>query len=455
MGKTFDINFDFGNAVNDLANINKSAVELQKNLKETSFVVNLDLNKALQKTDEELARIEQRSFDDVLSGPAGILSKMIGDIPVLGRFLAPLFRNPVDNLNRMNKSMMVFNDSMRRLGGLDGFKKKVGELFKSFSSNTNLFTTNLIGSMKGAFGLIKGGGAAAFKAIIPSITAIGAALGPILAVIAGIVAAVFTMKQIWKFNIGGIQTEVYALVGLIRDQLGTSLVAFQKLLQKLSPVFKLVFQPFFHALKGIVTILGAVLKGVMTILDPIISVIGEIAAPFAELQGEAMGSINIFKILGDVIGVVAKIIAFALKVALTPLRLLAKGIAWLVELGKKLGGAFMKLPWVQKMFSAIGQGVKELQAFLVGLLEPFQKLIDGAKKIGNFLGITGGEEDKLPESVSPQGRSVGTNVSNNSSRTTVVQPNITVNTSREVTAQGGRDFANSLSGTLATQARSS
>jgi len=400
---------------------------------------------------------QQEAFNELVGHGGDQLADVISRIPLIGGLLSPMFRRPLDRLNDMNMSMGRFNKAFATLTK-DG--KSLDSVFSGFFQN---FSTNIATFGKNFHKAFSGGATAMLKnipTIFSGIATSAGALIPVLASIAlpilGIVAAVFTLKKIWDLNIGGIQKQVFGLMGVFRDVFGKTMINFQKSLQKLGPLFKLIFTPLFTILKGVGKLLGGLFDGVFAIIDPILDVINEIFAPLAEGQSQAMGLVDVFGILADTLRVVGKIVGFVLKVALTPMKLMFRvGMA----IGKVLAGwvgKFMKLKFVQNFVQRVKDNFEMLKSVLEALLKPFKFLIEGFEKISNFLGGDEEKEIKVKDvspgaaGISPAGRPV-TSVNNTSSRVINNNPNITVQTSREISGAGGKQFANTLGGMLSSQ----
>lgn len=485
MAMGFEINLNAGGALSSLNQINMVAKDINMNLKKTtdafkgvdkniqSAVVNQDqMNVSVNRADELVNNVEQEfadaanrimdmneaqaDFKSLVDMTSGSISKFAGNIPIIGGMLSKALQHPVGNIFDMNEKMKAFNSSFANVArSAGGFEGAIGNLFKSFGANMTLFTKNItnVGALltKSILPAIGAG----FKAIIPAVVGLGAALGPILLAVAAIVAAVYTLKKVWELNIGGIQGIVFEFVGTIKDTLYSSIVRFQKLLQKLEPVFKLVFQPLAVQLKWIGVLFKGLMEIVWAIVDPIADAIAELAEPFASLQGEGVDPLKkAMEVLGQVFSYVAKGISISLKIALFPIKLLAKGIATVIDLVKVLWERFKQTKIFQIAVMALAEGWKQVKEFIDGLIEPFKFLLDTAKEIGKFLGIVEEETEAINAANVPGGRSKGsTAFTSTSQRTTNVAPVITINTSREITSAGARDFASQMSGVIETQAK--
>jgi len=123
---------------------------------------------------------------------------------------------------------------------------------------------------------------------------------------------------------------------------------------------------------------------------------------------------------------------------------------------KKLLGLFMKLPFVAKIFKGIGDAIKEAKEMIDAFLAPFIKIYEIIQKVGEFLGYGGGgggEEGRaLPEGTAPKSRGF-TNISSASNRTTNNSPSITINTSREISAKGAREFSTEMGAQIMGQSQ--
>ncbi len=452
----------------------KTSLEgMQKSLKESAqqyklmghsakeiAAFNQDMGIKLQTVEWNLKDIneQQEAFDELVSHGGDKISEVVGRLPLIGSLLAPAFQTPLSRLSQLSQSMGNFNKSFSTLTKNGRAMDSVfGDFFKNFAGNITAFGSN--------FKTVFSGGVTAMLSNIPTIfSAIATSIGSLIPVIASIalpigivIAAVFTLYKIWQLNVGGIQKLVFGVGGAIKDVLGRALLHFQTLLIKLGPVLKIVFTPIFTVLKGLVVIVGAVFDAIFAILDPLFDAISEIFAPFADAQGTAFDLVDVFKVLGNVIGWIGKILGFVVKVAIFPLVLYFRILAKIGEfIGHKIldmGKAFMKLTWVQKMFHAIGEAISFVKDMLDAMLAPFKWIWETAKKVGEYLGF--GKTTEVTPGQQPGTSAVerpATTITNSSSRVVNSSPSISIQTSREITPQGARGFAEMLTGQLETQA---
>lgn len=496
----FAVNFDFSKTLNSLNSMNKVVAGIQNTLKKTNVEYkgqvdsvkkienvqkNINVGKSeevehqkktiagLSKQEQKLLRIKklQQDYKYLVNETGGFFSRLVSKIPVVGEGLSKLFTHPVEKIFNMNEGMSKFNNAFANVNkGGKGFATMTNNLFKSFAGNMGTFTNNIsqVGGIltKQMFPAIAHG----LKMLPALFVKLAVAAAPVALTILAIAAAIYTMKKIWDYNIGGIQTSVFQVGGMLRDILGQNLLKFQQMLKKLEPLFKIVFTPLFHVIKMTVAILGGLMKVIWAIIDPIVEVVSELLEPFAELQGEGYGMIDMVKLIGNYFTVYSKMITIALKIILFPIKLIAVGIKTVIDIMKILWQQFTKIPIINKTFDTMADGFKKTYDFVKQLLKPFQWLLDAAKKVGDYLGITKdveeltdslkemsgampGADQMLPEGMAPAVKGA-TTVSTSSQRITNVSPNITINTSREITAEGAKDFSNTLSGVIVQQSKS-
>jgi len=421
-------------AIRELEN-KLSALRMEKGLYADNAIIQQIVNREIGKANNLLrvhtlqlkeANRQAADYETLISGPAGALADVISEVPLIGKLLAPAFRNPLDNIDRMSKSMLKFNMAFVSVAELEkGFGAMTNKLFSDFQKNAEMFGKNMLAIMslvRKAIMFALGGG---LKAIIPIIIGVIGALWPIIGTIALIVAAIYTIKKIWEYNIGGIQASVFGLVGLVKDTLGKAFLNFMKLLQRLGPIFKILFTVIFLPFKILVTVLGGVFDAIFAILDPIFEVFEELFKPFAD---SATGSGNIImkivKGLATVIGWLGKVVGGALKIILMPFIFLAKVIALVLSPVKLLKALFagMKLPgWLQKVidFFTGGKKTSEVPAAAKPAARPMTRTGGGVQNVSN------------------------------------VNSNMTVNTSRSITPDGARGFLDILGGALGIEAKRS
>lgn len=404
-----NLNINLNTEINRLQDARTELTEkllLQKRGSDAYKNINIqisDINKNLKVTTNELGDVVEISeaFEDVISAPTNALAQSVSKIPLIGGALSTVFTQPLAKINDMNKSMSKFNESFRvvnQKGG--GLKFLITDMFTSFNKNAKLFSANMLSSVKAiSAGLLTNIGPA-FAALIPVIGTVVVSLAPIIAGVLAIAAVVYTLKKVWDFNVGGIQKHVFGLIGIFRDGLGRSVLKFQQILQKLGPVFSTVFKIIFPILKGITVALFAITDAFFSALAPLADTLGEIFKPFEQMLGDGKGIVSLFKTMGQVIGAV-------ISIALIPLKILAGTIKLIMT------------------------GLKLLKGESAGVKSPTE-------------GIKGG--------TSPFGRPV-TAITSGTQRTTNNNPSITINTSREVSSQGAKDFSNTLVGILGTQAK--
>lgn len=485
MAMEFAVNFNLGSVIPNLNKVNVTAKDIQKNLdkmKVTSMGIDEGfkavqeasddfsstvteatkgtdaLAKSAKKVREEVedAASAMDDFEELVGGTSGFFANLAGRIPIVGDMLSKMFQHPVQRVFELNKKMASFNEAFQNVnktGG--GFANMTNVLFKSFQGNLSSFTGNLmnIGTVltKNLLPAI----AAGFKAIIPLVIKIAIALAPIAAIVLAVVAAVYTLKKVWDLNIGGIQTSVFQLAGMFKDTLGSAAIKFQKILQKLEPVFKLVFQPLFHNLKIVFALFKGLVDVVFAVIDPIAEALGELAAPFADLQGEGNGLIDVVKWIGKYFSLVTKSIGISMKIILFPIKLIAHGIKFIIDLVKVLWERFKQSPIFAKMMEVMADRFNKIKAVVEKLIAPFKWLLDAAKKIGEFLGIIEEEEAKLEGGGKGKRdrRPGSTTVTQATQRTTNVSPVITINTSREISQKGAQQFSSELSTMIETQSK--
>src|SRR3990172_8472685 len=194
MAREFKINFDFTNALKDLKEINRLSADVNSNFFATEKSVTrltAELEGALMPIQESILQLERQrvsldkhsdkykeinmlidkqkvkesnltfqlertklklneiakeraGFQELIAAPSDAFADLVEEIPLAGKLLSPLFRHPLDNLNKLNKSFASFNNALENVKGIEGFGKQIGGVFQDFFTNIRGFSKNFV-----------------------------------------------------------------------------------------------------------------------------------------------------------------------------------------------------------------------------------------------------------------------------------------------------------------------
>ena len=389
--------------------------------------------------------------------------------------------------NEIMSSMIPFGgiitDKMNKVEGLvssfqkveqaGGFTKVLGDKMSNFGEKTKM----LGGFMKKAFGGgLKGMIASigtSFSALLPIIGTLMASIWPITAAIAAIVVAVFVLKRMWKNNIGGMQTQFMKFIGMAKDMWNKFIVGFDKLLRKVSPLVKIVIGALMLPLIWSLKYVSTLFKVLFMVLEPIFDVFGEIGKIIGEMFGDgSKKGMDFMKVMDAILMpvlVLGKILSWVVRIVLLPMLLTFKLIGWYVGKVKEgfgkltdgikaVVGWFMKFEFVKKIMKGVQDSISKTKDFLMAMIEPFKWIIDGAKKVAEWLGFGGDETEattkKTKELKKAQGEPVSVSqISNNKNTTVNNNNNVAVHSSGAITEDSAPGIGNTISASLITGAR--
>jgi len=204
--------------------------------------------------------------------------------------------------------------------------------------------------------------------------------------VALIVAAVAIIKRVWEMNIGGMQTQIYKLIGYLRNIGAIFSFAFGRALQNLAPIFKILVN-----IVGVVaSAIGYIdrIKGLGKAFEYILTAATSLYLSLAIYKGILLSLTLVSKAYAIVQGGIA--VAMKLATVATWLfnaALYANPIVWIVAAvaGLIIGLTFL-YKWLDKLST---QGSKTATFFKYMLIAIFPvvgiviKLIDGFKALYN------------------------------------------------------------------------
>lgn len=337
---------------------------------------------------------KQRNVVQQIEKRFGNVRDRVNDIQ--NPFQKMLAHSPLGFLGKMTESMRSFNNAAMAVEAAGGMTKLLGGYLKNANSVATLFSKNITTAFKGGLtGAIKGA-IPVIKTLLVGFKGLLATLSGFAIPVAAIVAGLYLIKKIWDWNIGGIQTSFFSLVGQLRTIWGQFQANLSKGLQKLSPLFKFVFGAVFKPLIGILKVVGALFNAIFVILDPILDALGEIGkallAPFEAFGKQGQESLDIFNMMVKAIGWIAKAVGFLIKIALAPLVWQIKLIA---KVGKGIGEFAARFKWLLPVIFPIIAAFRlwgfiwrrflaePMKKFFEKVKNWFQPLIDAVKTLGN------------------------------------------------------------------------
>ena len=363
---------------------------------------------------EEMAR----SMNLDIGARLKLVGQQMGNLAeILGRTLLPVV-TPV--LDAFSRGIVFFQDLARSVPGLT-------RVLLTLSIGLGAVLTVVGGAIAavGTIGLMLPAIKAGLAAMGLSIAGIGAVFTtyflPVVAIIGGVVLAVYLLKRAWESNFGGIQDMILGVwgriklvFGAIRALIGGVGEMSAELAQKLEQAGLLglvvaVFRLYYRVrqfLTGLQQAFASAFGKIRTILEPPVRAL---AAAFGRLF-EAIGSVtSIFSLaaesadassfrtlgatLGAVLGVIAQIGAYLLKFVVYGLVGVIQVVAWVVRGFVQLGQAvvtsvvkaaqflyrfFLPLRLLAQALVLVGRVAATLWQVLTGDLS----VIDGLKAIG-------------------------------------------------------------------------
>ena len=431
---------DVQKALQNIKKLNETTLKLRKNLtgqqkdlkkifKEQSKITKLadtelsKLDKLVMKekqrvrANERIVRARKASSDIIKSSPFAFIERMNES---MGQFL----ERSVD-IKKAGGFQKVFSGHLQdTLGRLQKFGKVATE---AIGAGLNVGLANAGGIM---------------KLLIAKIGMVAAAFAPIAAVVGAVVALIFVLKKAWDFNIGGMQTSFFRVTGKLKDAWGRFNIALLKTLQKLAPLFKVVFG-------AIGAVVGGVFKGIGAIAKPIFEGIGEIVDIIAESFGKSADGgqtfIKVAQAIGSALAFVGSVVGVVIKLIF---KVIATSIKWNLAIMKVLG--VFKL--FQGVFKVIGAGAD----FLV---KSFEKLFGWVTKILEKMGLLKKDQGEAVKGIDTrlqarnitQGIGQGIASQNNVTNNNTFAPNLSVSTSAPINPSSGGAIADSMLNSIANQ----
>lgn len=372
MGVNFDVNLVFSN-FNKLMSMQTS---LEKGLK------------TADKTTESFKKME-KELDSV--------NDQLKEVEKRKDAFGTLIKNTVlEKFSDINNKFTKLNNAFKELGGKKSFDITLGDFFKDFGKQSTDFSKNIsmiFGSgLKGVFKSL----GFAIKGLMVGFKGILAALSPILAPVLALAAAAVILWRAWKQNLGGMQTEVFKWVGAVKDAWAKMVVAFDKSLRNLAPVFKVIFKSLSMIIMPTIKVIEGIFLGLIEIINPIAEAIGAIFEPLAELMGfstEGEGFKIVLEGISKAFQLLGKTIGFVLRVVLWPVvqtfKFITYGVKELISVFKNLGDASKKMfeeSTIGKLFKFLGgwEKLKEIMSWI----------IDKMQAIGGFFDKMFGKEEE-------------------------------------------------------------
>ena len=273
------------------------------------------------------------------------------------------------------------------------------------AASTSAESAGMVG-LAGTTAVAGATGTAAFSALAAGTSALWVALAPILPIILAVGLALLVLKKLWDNNVGGMQTHVAKITGMIKNSWGKAMVSINKYVRQLSPLLKPVF-----------AILSFIVKLQFGIL------------------------IVAFKILG-----------FLIKLILAPSIALSKIMKKNADKQKELFASFMKLEIVQKIVTKIKDAFDAWKQKIKSIIDFIQPLIDAMMKIYEFFGLIEGKQKQ--SSLGGAGTSFIPQAGRGNTRTTNNNVNTTVMSSGPIKEQDAPRIADLISSSMLRGARS-
>jgi len=206
-------------------------------------------SKLLNDQEKQVRKIEGR-YGDVrtrIEGIKGPLETLLKATPLRGLVTV------VDKFKEFNRAATSIQRAGKFQDVLTGYIDEATVSAGLFSKQiTAVFHMGLIGGLKKAIPLMGILGVA--------IKGLFLTLAPILGIITGIIALIFVFKKVWDFNVGGIQTGFFRIVGQLKTIWGKFMAAMSRGLAVLGPMFKGVFDIIFFTIKPFLDILESVIS---------------------------------------------------------------------------------------------------------------------------------------------------------------------------------------------------
>lgn len=220
----------------------------------------------------------------------------------------------VENLNKVNakfddikKGMVDNKKAFSALGDMkfirffDSLNNKMFDIVKTQQAMKAAGgPLGVVGAKFGEFnkGLEKLGA----KSIPAKIKMVGSAFASWLAPMALIAGAMFLISRIWKENIGGIQTKWIMFMGKLKNSWAKFDIGLRKFLHEIGPMFDTIFSVGFAILEGL-------FEGFVTTVQIFVGIFGPfmriVAKFFGMMNGDGKKTLEIWKAIGFVIGMVA------------------------------------------------------------------------------------------------------------------------------------------------------
>ena len=183
-----------------------------------------------------------------------------------------------DTLNNKMFDIVKSQQAMKAAGGQVGL---VGAKFAEFN------------------GMLESFGA---KSLLSKVKLVGSAFASWLAPLALIAGAMYLISRVWKENIGGIQTKWIKFMGKLKNTWSKFDIQLRKFLHEIGPAFSVIFDAGFALLEGI-------FEGLVTTVQILIGIFGPflrmLAKFFSMFKGDGEKSLQVWKAIGNVVGMVA------------------------------------------------------------------------------------------------------------------------------------------------------
>lgn len=390
-GERFETLIESERALRKDLNLEKNRLELAQD-----YFAHTEKGTEAHKTANGILGKQKKLVSDITKRYDQLADRIKGTKDPLSKILSG---TPLRYLISMVDKMKEFNRAFESIGKRGGMGEVLVGYLNQATKSASLFS-------KGAGLAFKGGLVIGLQKALPLLKIVGVALKgfamsllPFVATAALVVAGLFLIKKMWDFNIGGLQTGFFQIIGDMQSIWGRFIAALSKSLTKISPLVKVLLGGPFLFIRGVLKVVSSLLQGFFIILDPIFTALGEIGealiSPFQAFLPEGKKTTGFFELLGKTVVFISKIIAGALTLILFPIKL----ITTLLKLvstpldklsgGMKVFGIIAKIAFfplivqfkaMQITFALLGKGISIIGNAFKTLFAPIGILIDKIKE---------------------------------------------------------------------------
>lgn len=231
-----------------------------------------------------------------------------------------------NQLMKMGNSIITLTDSTNGLG-------KAMKMFGGQMMAASMEGKGFFGSMFAGFKAVKAAilsGTITLGGLAKGFLALGVAVAKALWPITLVAAAIYSLKKIWDINLGGIQTKFNQVIGEFRVAWARFNIFFIQTLRKFEPVFNFIFGQMFNIVRSTFSLIVNIFKGLYSAVEPVIDVFAEIFSLFGDGKSDFNIVASTLKLLGNILLGLGKVIGFVIRIALTPMMLMIRGLkdAW-------------------------------------------------------------------------------------------------------------------------------